>query len=350
MRLGVLLIAILLAAAAPGQGRPIRGGDRLLVTCEQEPTLNRTVTLSKEGVGSFGILGAVEVGGQSPEDAARRLEALLLLKLSLERATVSIRILERDDLPIRFGGAVEVSGEIEATDGISLSDIVALAHPSPAADLSAVEIVRDDGSHIRADWGGRRENPLLRPGDRVFFHLATRPRDVFVLGGVYTPRNVPHDQASTVSLAISACGGLTPHANRRDITVERDGETVARIRLDADGGMPLQPGDTLRVGVIDERLFVTVQGAVRRPGRVAYFRGMGLRDVFAEVGGLALDADMERTVVRAGTGSIRAGDGRVFEPGFTFAAADRIEVPKCAPTSRSSLLWRILVAARRMAR
>lgn len=342
------MFVLALAAGAPGQGRPIKGGDRLLVTCEQEPTLNRTVTVSAEGIGSFGILGAVDVGGQTPSEAARRLEALLLRKLPLERATIGVRLLERTDLPVRFGGAVEVSGEIEASDGLCLADIVARARPTPAADLAAVEIVRDDGTRLRADWSGRRENPLLKPGDRVFFHLATRPRDVFVLGGVARPRNVPLAEAPTVAEAIAACGGLTPHANRRDIAVVRSGDEVARIRLERDGVFPLQAGDTVRVGVIDERLYVTVVGAVRRPGRVAYFRGMDLRDVLAEAGGLALDADMEHTVVRAGTGSIRAGGGRVFEGRFAFAAADRIEVPRCAAESRSSLLWRLLVAVRRL--
>lgn len=348
MRLGILCLIAALAAAALSQGRPIKGGDRLRVSCEQEPTLNRTVALSSEGVGSFGILGLVALDGKSTQEAGRELEILLLRKLPLDQATVHVLLLERDDLPVRFGGAVGNSGEVEATASLRLAEVVQLARPTTAANLEAVEIFRDDGSRVLADWTSG-ENPRLRPGDRVFFPLATGPRDVFVLGGVYSPRNVPHAEAKTVRLAIEMCGGLSPHANRRDITVEREGRTVARIRWEQDGGLSLQPGDTVRIGVIDERVFVTVSGAVRRPGRVAFYRGMDIREVLAEVGGLAPDADLERALVRAGTGSLRAGDGRVFESGFVLTSGDRIEVPRVTAGSRASLLGRIVIAIGRVA-
>lgn len=343
VRWALVMATLVLACGAAAQ-RTIRGGDRLQVACEQESTLNREVAVSTSGVGSFGLLGPIEVMGFAPETLARRLEILLIARLGLARADVLVSILARDDLPVRYGGAVLASGEVEATDGLRLSDVVALAQPTAAADLEAVVIVSDIGRERRVDFTRTEEdperfNPLLRSGDRVFFAQAQGSRDVFVLGGVARPRNVPRTEASTVAQAIEACGGLVAHANVRDVSVVR-GELVMRLLLPRDGAVRLRSGDTLRVGVIDDRSFVTVLGAVVAPGRVPFFDGMTLGDLFGSARGLLPSADLSRVRIKAGTGTLRT-DG-------SFGAGDLIEVPAAPAGSGRSLLDRLLGVFRRI--
>ncbi len=355
VRLALLGFLVLGINAVGVQGRPLEAGDRLEVACEEEPTLNGMTVLSASGQARVGILGSVALGGLTLEESEARLGRLLRERRPEARGLVRLVLVSGADAFVRYAGAVEVSGKTLASDELRLSGIVLLAQPTLAADLGRVRITGSDG---KARWVAYAEsseqpdlhNPRLTRGDRIFFELATGTDDVVVLGGVARPQNVPSREAKSVADAIRACGGTLIHANPQDISVWRGGVVVERLNLARAGAVPLQAGDTLRIGLIDDRRFVTVLGAVRKPGRIPYFEGMGYRDVLSEAGGAMGEAALEDAVVKTGTGVRKAGARELASGSFRISPGDLVEIPSAPPGSTRSLASRLGLALSRMGR
>lgn len=334
------------------QGRPLQAGDRLRLSSGEEPSLNGERAVSAAGTLRAGILGSVAVGGLTAVEAESVLRRLLRERRPETRGDVRVLLLSGSDPFVTYGGAVEFSGRVLAESGMTLADIVRLAKPTVAADLSRVRITAIDGAQrwiaYRPGQGGSEHNPPLRAGERVFFELATGTADVFVLGGVARPRNVPLRDAPTVALAIEACGGLITHANPLDVTVWRDGTVVERLTTGRAGEVNLRAGDTVRVGLVDDRTYVTVLGAVWKPGRIAYREGMDYRSVLLAAGGLRGEADLEDAVVKTGAGERKAGAKELATVGFQFAPGDLLEIPPAIPGSPKRLAARLALAIGRL--
>jgi polysaccharide export outer membrane protein len=101
------------------------------------------------------------------------------------------------------------------------------------------------------------------------------PRNVYVMGGVTRPGTIALDpqQSGTAIRALSAAGGLSDDADRRNIAVLRPnaagGASVLPVVVTAAPGqtadVALQPNDLIMVARLD-RVYVT--GQVKQPGGV----------------------------------------------------------------------------------
>ena len=81
-----LVLSLVLVVCAWAQA--IRPGDKLKLTVKEEPQLNKEYTVNKDGIILVEFLGAVEVAGLSPEDAAKKIAAQLEKDRILRVATV----------------------------------------------------------------------------------------------------------------------------------------------------------------------------------------------------------------------------------------------------------------------
>jgi protein involved in polysaccharide export with SLBB domain len=304
----VVLLALALGFAATSQDRPLRPGDKIRLTCEEEPSLNRDYTLTRDGLLLLNFVGAVEVAGLTPEDAARRVSDQLVAHRILPRATVTIRLLMPELSPVRFAGAVRVAGQTPFVEGMRLSGLLAIAQPTAAANLSEIRIEDATGGTATVDatqTAGDLDlrDPALKPGDFVFIPALERPQEVLVLGGVARPGVTAFEAGMTVRTSIERAGGLTGLGDGARVRLEREAQPARLIDLATPAaGERVQAGDRIVVELRPARRFVLVDGEVRRPGMVELRDGMTLTQAIESAGGALRTARLDRVGVRRGQG------------------------------------------------
>ncbi|MFL5403230.1 MAG: SLBB domain-containing protein [Gemmatimonadales bacterium] len=224
-------------------------------------------------------------------------------------------------------GLVKVTGEVtrpavyELQANETLSDLLQFAGGfAPAAYQARVRIhrilpvaARGQAGQARVvvdvepeQFAGGTPAVPMAPGDSVtVLAVANRLRGyVTVKGNVWVEGQVGFTPGMKLSDAIKLAGGPKPDVYLDRVLVSRTNEDSTRVQLrssfaDSTGklksDLPLQEEDEIRVfsrAAFRPAPYVTVVGAVRRPGRVPYREGMTMRDVVLLAEGVTEDADL----------------------------------------------------------
>jgi polysaccharide export outer membrane protein len=281
-----LLLPLLCLSQVPAK---IKVGDVLRMTCEEEPTLNKQYTVTDQGMILVDFLGAVHVEGNTEAEAARIVSSRLVDGRILRKATVTLKIVSTSVAPVTYRGAVRQTGQIPHREGLRLSDVVEAAGARDDTDLARVEVRRRNGDISFVDF--TKDNPELQPGDTVTFLVKTAPGLVVVLGGVARPGGVEWQKGMTVRGAIEKAGGFAALAVTTAVRLEREGQPPQTLDLSGDQqGPEVREGDRIVVGVRENRLYVTVSGAVANGGFIEFRPGMTLTQAIEAAGGLRADA------------------------------------------------------------
>lgn len=176
--------------------------------------------------------------------------------------------------------------------------------PSAAGEPQGTRVVIDVGPDQFA--GGTVPAVAMEAGDSVVvFKVPERVRSyVAVKGDVWTPGVVGYRPGMRLSDALRLAGGPRPDVYLDQILISRVRADSSRVQLrssfrDSTGAvtrdLPLEQEDEITVfgrGSFRPERYVSVVGAVRQPGRVAYREGMTLRDAVLLAGGVTQDADL----------------------------------------------------------
>ena len=274
VRLVLALSAFLTFGACLAQ-TVLKPGDVVTVTCVEDPKISGEYTLTDTGLILLQYIGAVEVKGLTEAAAAAKISKELISQQILRAATITLTLRRRNELPITYGGAVQRGGEMPYRPGIHLSDVLKIAAPSLAADLTAVRITKLDGEVLAINWTAGKDDPLLDAGDRVFIPLKLGGTDIIVFGAVVTPGSVDYKTGMTVSQAIAAAGGFRSDAEKSRVTVRLRAGGSSLVDLSQPGSdITLSPGDQVTVPVRASREYVYVRGAIAKPGLIAYTPGL----------------------------------------------------------------------------
>jgi protein involved in polysaccharide export with SLBB domain len=159
--------------------------------------------------------------------------------------------------------------------------------------------------------GGAVPAVPMAPGDSVtVLAIPERLRGyVTVRGNVWVEGQVGFRPGMKLSDAIRLAGGPKPDVYLDRILVSRTNEDSTRLQLrsafkDSTGAvvqdLALQEEDEVRIFSRSTFLptrYVTVVGAVRRPGRVPYREGMTMRDLVLLANGVTEDADLREAEI-----------------------------------------------------
>lgn len=308
LHLVVAALFVFLASLGFGQAKAVvKPGDNVNVVCEEEPSLSKDYTITRDGYIVMQFIGAVSIAGLDEATASAKLAATLIEQRILPKANVRLKILGTKTALISFGGAVAKAGELFPRPGIKLSDVVQIAQPTSAANLERVRIITADGKELTVNYKAHdgkdpATNPELRAGDRVFFDLVSRPQDVLVTGEVSRPGMQGFKEGLTVRQAISNAGGVRLSGDTRTVRVEHAGQ-VREIDL-AKEDAPLYPGDRVIVSPMTVLNYVNVEGAVATPRRVPHREGLTLVQAVEAAGGAHPKADLGKVQV------VRKVDGK----------------------------------------
>jgi polysaccharide export outer membrane protein len=145
-----------------------------------------------------------------------------------------------DRLRITVFGQPTLTGEY-ALDGNGVLSFPLVGNV-PADGLTTSQLQQAIAAKLEPDY-------LVNPN--VSAEVITR-RPFYVIGEVQKPGNYPYQTGITAINAVAMAGGFTRRARKNDFYVRRIDQNGQTVRIEANSGTALQPGDTLDVR---ERLF-----------------------------------------------------------------------------------------------
>jgi len=211
-------------------------------------------------------------------------------------------------------GLVAEPGVYESQAAVRLSDLIELAGGlGNGADSRRIQLSRADGSRLACDYltwlvdSADEGNPILRSGDRIHVPAATsyyRVRGAFpvarsevappnsILDRPFRPQTilVPAQTEDKLDFVLRAAGGLGDNYCSGKISIYSQAgqessaaEEIQTVSLESAAGKSLRPGDVIEIPFCRE--WVSVTGAVERPGLYPYLPGQTVIDYILAAGG-----------------------------------------------------------------
>lgn len=249
-------------------------------------------------------VGVIAVDGLTLAQAQERMTEAC--RPAYPGARISLSLVRPGLLRIPITGQVREPGTYEIPSTFRLADLIALAGGlREGADARSIRISRGESSPIACDllaWrvlGDPGDNPVLRTGDRVQVPTASahyRVRGLFpdakdavrsAAGPVDRPflaetRLVAACPGDTLGLVLAAAGWLGAQGRDDGVWIERRGEERRWVPAE-EGGEPLRAGDVIDIPFARE--WVSVNGAVQRPGFYPFLPGQTVADYVGLAGG-----------------------------------------------------------------
>src|ERR1043166_1657349 len=249
---------------AAASDAPIGPRDVLEIRVLQDPSMNTRGTVTDDGKISFGYLGKVDVSGLTPVQLEQKLKSELEKKF-MQKADVTVLVLEAGNRPISVVGAVMHPGRINATGNLTLLQALTQAGGLATGYGKTVYVLRSaangptDQIAIDVDDlmvnGNPDLNLPLRPNDVVNVPLAAM-LNIYLLGEVMKPGKVQfrRSQSPTPLQAVADAGGPTDRAakscvikrkvNGREVSINVDYRKILNGKAP---DVPLQDDDTIYV-------------------------------------------------------------------------------------------------------
>src|SRR3954453_23203575 len=257
------------APPATASDAPIGPRDYIEVKVFQDPTLNTKMTVTDDGRITKPLLGKVDVSGLTPTELEVRIKSLLEAKY-INKADVSVTVIEAGSKPISVIGAVTRPGRIGTTGNISPIQAIPQAGGLAGGYGRTLYVLRTAANGLTEQIaididdlmvnGNPDLNLPLRANDVINVPIDSSI-NIYVLGEVMHPGSVQFRRSQTPTLlqALAAAGGPTDRASKRVIlkrlvsgaekTFRYDFRKIINGRQD---DIVLQDGDRI---VFEESLF-----------------------------------------------------------------------------------------------
>lgn len=222
----------------------ISPNDLVVVSVEQDPTLNTEGRVSPDGTIAMPVVGPVLIASLSPMQASKRIEEILEERI-LTTATVTVAVKQFEGESVSVFGEVAKPGKVPVVRGLTLLQaITATGGPTPDAGQT-IKVLRVSPTGLTSQLEIRLQD-LLDGLPEVNLPLQANdvisvPHDpeisVYLLGEVMNPAAVKFkaSQRATLLKAIAEAGGFTDRANRKRIEVIREGDALNEdVRLEVD--------------------------------------------------------------------------------------------------------------------
>jgi polysaccharide export outer membrane protein len=214
----------LLSDATPSASdAPIGPRDFIEVKVFQDPNLNTKMTVTDDGRITMPLLGKVDVSGLTPTEVEQRVKSLLEAKY-INKADVTVTVLEAGSKPISVIGAVTRPGRIGITGNITLIQAITQAgglangygrtlYVLRSAANGLTEQIAIDIDDLMVN-GNPDLNLPLRANDVINVPIDSAI-NIYVLGEIMHPGSVQFRRSQTPTLlqALSSAGGPTDRAS-----------------------------------------------------------------------------------------------------------------------------------------
>jgi polysaccharide export outer membrane protein len=228
-------------------------GDVVRASVYGSPDLATETRVSEAGTMTFPLLGEVQVGGLTTQQAEKKIGGLLEKGGYLKKAQVNLLITTLASQQVSVLGQVNRPGRYPIEGKRKVLDLLALAGGVNAEGSDMVSLVRTrNGTTTRETIdivdmvrkGELNRDYEVAGGDIIFVERAPR---AYITGEVNRPGPFRIERAMTVEQALSAGGGLTQRGTQRGLRVTRkDANGVART-IDVKNDDLVQVDDVITV-------------------------------------------------------------------------------------------------------
>lgn len=254
------------AAAAPPPvsqiGTPtvvsIGPGDQVRIEVFGNDDLSTTVNVAENGSITVPLVGNMNIGGQSPAEAARRIEVALKDGQFLNNPQVTVYVLQVFTQRVTVLGEVTTPGRYPVGFDSTLFDLIAQAGGVTAKGSDIVYILREDESgkeqRIAVDMGrmltsqGANTAAMktkVKGGDSILVPKAT----FFISGAVANPGEFRIEGGMLLYEAVARAGGLTPVGSMSHVEIQRrDANNKPYKVKKVNKNLKIEPGDVIEVG------------------------------------------------------------------------------------------------------
>lgn len=242
------------SSAAPANYR-IGAGDVLRITVYQSPDLSLETRVTEAGVISFPLVGKINVGGLSVNDAETQLADALRKGEFVKNPQVMIVVTQVRANQANVLGQVARPGRIPLdVTGMRLTEVLALAGGVVGGSGSdtIVLVGERQGKPHRQEIdlpkiftpAGRADDVVIMPGDTIW---VDRAPVIYVYGQVQRPGQIRLERGMTVTQALAASGGLTLRGTQKGVQVTRRGEDNKTVTTEPALDDLLRNGDVVYV-------------------------------------------------------------------------------------------------------
>lgn len=292
----------LFAASGKPVGRPITApagpdyavgpGDLLELFLWGQVDADYELVVEPDGTIHLPKAGQVSLAGLTLAQARARIHAALARQFSGFEMSVTVKRLRT--VQVYVVGEVARPGSYEVSGlGTVFDALFAAGGPTRQGSLRAIELHRLGGTSERVDLyaflmrGDRGGDLRLGQGDTVFVGVVGAT--MAVTGQVKRPAIYELADGESLKEALAFAGGLTAHADPRQVQIERVEGQLRRVVEEVawaeatSGDHPLHNGDLVRVRAIypDVEGRVEITGEVKQPGRYPWHVGMHVSELLS---------------------------------------------------------------------
>lgn len=229
-------------------------GDSVAVQVYGQPDMGATVYISDDGTIPVPLVGAVQVGGLSPAEAARKIETAFRDGSFLVDPHVTIIVTQSRSQRISVLGEVGAPGRYSIESNETIFDVLAQAGGAKETSADIVYLLRPDKNgqferfeiNLKGLTDKQKQMPTqaLRGGDSIF---VPRAQQFYILGEVTAPNMYRIEPGMTVIEAIARAGGVTARGSRKRVEIKRKGADGKEVTFKARPDEVIQANDVVRV-------------------------------------------------------------------------------------------------------
>jgi polysaccharide export outer membrane protein len=250
----MMAATLALAAGVAGAADILLGpGDVVRASVYGSPDLAVETRVSESGTMTFPLLGEVQVGGLSTQQAERKIGGLLEKGGYLKRAQVNLLITTLASQQVSVLGQVNRPGRYPVEGKRKVLDLLAMAGGINAEGGDMVSLVRNRNGNTTRETidvvdmvrkGELNRDVEVAGGDIIFVERAPR---AYITGEVQRPGPFRIERAMTVQQALSAGGGLTLRGTERGLRITRRDPSGVPKTMEVKGDDLVQIDDVITV-------------------------------------------------------------------------------------------------------
>lgn len=295
----------------------LRVDDVVSLSVYEQSDLSKEASILGNGQASFPLIGSVEIGGLSINDATEKVLGLYA-KDYYHNPKGSLTVIQHVTDFVSVIGQVKKPGKVDIPHLGSLdlgSAMASVGGITDTADPKNIQLVSADGkSRIFTHKGiqGEQGRVALKAGDRIIVNESPFARATFsVLGEVKTGGSFPLPKSGNLNLAtaLATAGGLSEFAAPSGVKLTKANGassvySVQAINSGSAGRVSVGPGDSITVARNRfANTTVTMLGQVNKKGAIPFpLSGrLDIMTAIAVAGGFSDVANAKKvTVTRSG--------------------------------------------------
>jgi len=250
----MIAATLALAAGFTSAAEVVLGpGDVVKATVYGSPDLATETRVSEAGSMTFPLLGEVQVGGLTTQQAEKKIGGLLERGGYLKKAQVNLLITTLASQQVSVLGQVNRPGRYPIEGKRKVLDLLAIAGGISQDGGDMVSLVRNRNGKTTRETidivdmvrkGELDRDYEVAGGDIIFVERAPR---AYITGEVNRPGPFRIERAMTVQQAVSAGGGLTQRGTQRGLRVTRKDASGAAHTIDVKNDDLVQTDDVITV-------------------------------------------------------------------------------------------------------